>query len=737
MRLDIPMIVGADVETPRLPEITLPNGKTKIIDYIELPVCATFCGGPESRHLAEEVVEVFGRFALLRDRNDTVVTREAGVIQVPEWQLLVTGEPENIACTWLWLTEGVDKLVAHNGAFDWTVIAYALGFDPRDPSSDPKVARDIMALFEDEKAADSMVREMLDAVAKDRLGYDDRINKKSYWSLADVVKARFGEDISAGKKDPDAWRLKYGTLQGVPAADWPPGAAGYAMMDPAYTRRAYLDQAHHRSFYEGTLVDEDGNYTNEGEQTAAALWGHWMECVGLDTDPETVREFSKEAEEGLAKAQDIAARMGFLRRSPCKDCHGTGMYGEVPHLVICPSCQGVPKGAKAKKPSKYMTRLKDWVSYLYGSGAAVPRTEKGNVKTDNDTLTQSGDENLVNYANLGSHAKMVSTYVPILRGAKEAGGYLRYNFNPLVATGRTSKRGPNMQNPPRDGLFRECFVPRPGTVWASVDYSSVEMCTLAQVCLELFGAGSSKLANAINSGMDPHIELGRKLLTTSMVGMRGNTPTYAEALAMHKAKDPMMKKARQFAKVGNFGLPGGLGTGTLADYGRKTYGVKMTSTEAEQLKYSWLDQWPEMVDYFAHISNLAGGYGERFRIQQLYSNRLRGGCTYTSGCNTLFQGLAADGAKYAGWLLWKAMLDPSSVLYGCRMVLFIHDEFVIEGPEETAHLWAEETSRIMVEAMKVYVPDVEIKAPPALMRRWYKDADPVYVDGKLVPWEPT
>ena len=87
------------------------------------------------------------------------------------------------------------------------------------------------------------------------------------------------------------------------------------------------------------------------------------------------------------------------------------------------------------------------------------------------------------------------------------------------------------------------------------------------------------------------------------------------------------------------------------------------------------------------------------------------------------------------------MHSPGSVLSGCRIILFIHDEFVVEGPEETAHLWAEEVSRIMVEAMKFYTPDVAIKAPPALMKRWYKDADPVYVDlpdggRKLVPWEP-
>lgn len=42
----------------------------------------------------------------------------------------------------------------------------------------------------------------------------------------------------------------------------------------------------------------------------------------------------------------------------------------------------------------------------------------------------------------------------------------------------------------------------------------------------------------------------------------------------------------------------------------------------------------------------------------------------------------------------------------------------------------------MVEEMAKVCPDVRISAEPALMRRWYKEAKAVYVDKKLVPWEP-
>ena len=69
--------------------------------------------------------------------------------------------------------------------------------------------------------------------------------------------------------------------------------------------------------------------------------------------------------------------------------------------------------------------------------------------------------------------------------------------NILPATGRASYDG-LIQLLPRKGPTRECFVPRPGHVWCSVDYSAIELSTLAQVCL--WTVGHSRLAEAINDG---------------------------------------------------------------------------------------------------------------------------------------------------------------------------------------------------------------------------------------------
>jgi DNA polymerase-1 len=71
-------------------------------------------------------------------------------------------------------------------------------------------------------------------------------------------------------------------------------------------------------------------------------------------------------------------------------------------------------------------------------------------------------------------------------------------------------------------------------------------------------------------------------------------------------------------------------------------------------------------------------------------------------------------------------------------VAFLHDEFILEVPDDVdlAHAANLRLMKHMVEGMKVYVPDVPIKAEPSLMRRWFKEAEPVFDEkGRLRVWE--
>lgn len=193
----------------------------------------------------------------------------------------------------------------------------------------------------------------------------------------------------------------------------------------------------------------------------------------------------------------------------------------------------------------------------------------------------------------------------------------------------------------------------------------------------------------------------------------------------------------------NFGRPGGLGDDKFVEYAYATYGVRMTRTEARRYKEQWFETYPEMREYLAYFGKMSLGDRE-FTITQLPSGRVRGGCRYTSGANSGFQGMAADGIKRAGWNVSKECYLPDPYfdgsgptdLLGCRIVGMLHDELILEVPEERAHEATMRLSERMVSGMREVVPDVLVSTESALARRWYKGAEPVFVDGRLVPWAP-
>jgi hypothetical protein len=111
------------------------------------------------------------------------------------------------------------------------------------------------------------------------------------------------------------------------------------------------------------------------------------------------------------------------------------------------------------------------------------------------------------------------------------------------------------------------------------------------------------------------------------------------------------------------------------------------------------------------------------------TGRLRAHATFAARHNTMFQGLAADGAKLALWKLWRA---------GYRLVNFIHDEIMVEIPERAnLTLHAEIVRRLMIDSMRRVVPDVRIDVQYAVSDLWAKSAEVVVDDeGRLTVWKP-
>jgi hypothetical protein len=142
--------------------------------------------------------------------------------------------------------------------------------------------------------------------------------------------------------------------------------------------------------------------------------------------------------------------------------------------------------------------------------------------------------------------------------------------------------------------------------------------------------------------------------------------------------------------------------------------------------------------YFRWMSDLVEAGNGKTDIQAFMSGRWRGKCFYTQACNNMFQALTADAAKAALFEVSRLCYHvKSSPLYGCRPLLFVHDEIITEAPLAQAAEAAAEMERVMVEVYSRYTPDVRITADAHLMNRWSKDAEAVHDErGKLVPWNP-
>lgn len=149
-------------------------------------------------------------------------------------------------------------------------------------------------------------------------------------------------------------------------------------------------------------------------------------------------------------------------------------------------------------------------------------------------------------------------------------------------------------NCPRDKDFRGLFVARHGHLLYTVDYSFIELRTLAATCVARYG--KSTLADVIKSGRDPHTHTASIILGEA----------YEDVLARVKAEKHTGGKyadARQSSKALNFGLPGGLGPNKLAAYAKANYGVDMSVEDAARFRGLMMTEvYPELTRYLADSS---------------------------------------------------------------------------------------------------------------------------------------
>lgn len=357
------------------------------------------------------------------------------------------------------------------------------------------------------------------------------------------------------------------------------------------------------------------------------------------------------------------------------------VQGQLVELVIELQSYGwAPGGGSEKSYENIMRKLESEFNF------SLPRTHKtGKISSSEQHLQDHAYIPFISaYLKYHSFKKMDSTFISKLKNRQ----IIYPHFRVLVSTGRTASHKPNFQNWPRDSKIRECFIPRPGHKYVIADYSMIELCTLAQICLRKYGR--SKMADLINQGVDLHKWLASVILGTSM--------------------EQVNSEHRLYAKACNFGYAGGLGARNFLNYARSTYGITdLTFDRAKEMRSQWLAAFPEMDQYLS--SQPGETFGSKTTVETL-TGRLRANCTYTQARNNPFQGLAADGGKRA---LFRFIKE------GFRVVNYVHDEFVIEIPDnESLRSNVHDIESIMVSEMRQVCPDVRISVQIAVEDSWQK-----------------
>ena len=280
------------------------------------------------------------------------------------------------------------------------------------------------------------------------------------------------------------------------------------------------------------------------------------------------------------------------------------------------------------------------------------------------------------------YAKLKSTYVDGLLKVIPADGRVRTSFQMTVtATGRLSSTEPNLQNiPTRTELgseLRRMFTAEPGKVLVDADYSQIELRLLAHI------SGDQAMIDGFNSGEDIHT------ITASQVfGVPVEEVT------------PQMRRS---AKAVNFGIVYGISPFSLSQ------DIGITVQEAKEY----------MDKYFAHYSGVRaymdGGveqakqsgavatlWGRRRWIPEIKSSNFN---TRSFGervaLNAPIQGTAADMIKLA-MIQVRDRLQAEGL--AGKLVLQVHDELIVECPEQEAEAVCKLVAETMEGAAALSVP---------------------------------
>lgn len=292
------------------------------------------------------------------------------------------------------------------------------------------------------------------------------------------------------------------------------------------------------------------------------------------------------------------------------------------------------------------------------------KTKTGQYSTSEDILEKLVPKHpivnkILEYRQL---KKLLTTYLTALPAAvNPATGKVHTNYNQTVtATGRISSTCPNLQNiPVREDQGREirrAFIPDPGHLFLSADYSQIELRLVADM------ASDPIMMKAFAEGADIHA-------TTA-------------AQIYHKKPEEVTADERRHAKTANFGILYGISAFGLASR------LGIPRGEAAELIKKYFERFPA-IDRYMHDSvekARENGYtitvqGRRRLLPDINSkNPVVRGYAERNAINAPIQGTAADIIKTAMVAIDRRFADEA---IKSKMIMQIHDELNFDVvPEE-------------------------------------------------------
>ncbi len=279
--------------------------------------------------------------------------------------------------------------------------------------------------------------------------------------------------------------------------------------------------------------------------------------------------------------------------------------------------------------------------------------------------------------------KLRSTYLEPLPKIVDAKGRIHTSFNRLAtATGRLSSSKPNLQNIPIRGpqgkRMRACFTAQEGLAFASADYSQVELRVLAHFSKD------PALVSAFADDEDIHSR------TAALIFDKDSPENVSE-------------DERRNAKTINFGLIYGMGPQRLA----RELGVTLGTAKEFIVRYferlgTLKDYYDTLVEEAASKGFVTTLAGRRRLLPELHSrNNQLVSQARRQAVNTVIQGSAADIIKLA---MLAVHADQPLKDLDAKLLLQVHDELLLETPENNATLAAIRLQELMQSVAGLAVP---------------------------------